>query len=528
MRWRRSTTVNPVPTTSFIVPETTEVSALLASLAGSCSLEEDGGRSVRRRHFDTFDWRLHAAGLTLAREDGRWELRPLDAADVVATEAVRGGPWPRFADDFPAEGDLRPRLRKLLKMRALLHLITLRGERRQWRLLNRDRKTVARLALETVTLEKPERPSQWQLLQVQGLRGYEEVATAAIEAASTAGLNAVEAPPLDEILRAADLDPEGYSSRFEAALDPSQSALEAAAIIGRTLLRTLVRNEAGVKADVDTEFLHDFRVAVRRTRSALTHFKGVFAPEALAPFGDDLRSLGRLTGPLRDLDVHLLDEARYRALIPADLQPGLDPLFARLRTERTGELHRVRRALGDPEYRRFVRAWQEFLDDPPPGPRAATPVGELVARRLHKRHRRVVRDGRAIGPDSPPEALHRLRIECKKLRYLLEFAASLYPPGEVAALIKRLKGLQDNLGEYNDLSVQHARLRDDLAAVRGRGRSIREQAAAIGGLITALDARQAVVRDEFAAAFAGFTTTAVNRSFKRLAAGPPSAQEGGP
>ena len=53
--------------------------------------------------------------------------------------------------------------------------------------------------------------------------------------------------------------------------------------IGRTRsLQTLRINEDGVRKDLDSEFLHDFRVAVRRTRSALSQIKGVF-PAAVPP-----------------------------------------------------------------------------------------------------------------------------------------------------------------------------------------------------------------------------------------------------
>ena len=56
------------------------------------------------------------------------------------------------------------------------------------------------------------------------------------------------------------------------------------------------------------------------------------------------------------------------------------------------------------------------------------------------------------------EDLHNLRIDCKKLRYLLEFFTSLFPKTQMKLLIKQLKQLQDNLGDFNDLSVQQARL----------------------------------------------------------------------
>ncbi len=502
--------------TWFLLPADLAAEDLLGQFAGSQELAEQPARSLRRRHLDSFDWRLHRAGLTLTRADGAWQLRDLAGPEVACSAPAAAGRWPRFAGEFPAGSELQHRLGKLLKMRAVVHLITVVGKEHLWHVLNRDRKTVLRIGLQILQLDRPARQESWRLLRLEPLRGYDDHAAAALRIAADHDLQPLSAPPLDLLLRAADLEPEGYSSKFVADLDPAQSALSAATEIASILLRTMRQNETGLKEDVDTEFLHDFRVAVRRTRSVLTHFKGVFDAEAVGPFRDQLRQLGRATGPLRDLDVYLLDEDRYRGLLPTDLRGGLDGLFDRLRQERATELRRLRRTLGSVEYRRFTGQWAAFLADPAAGPAAAEPVGDLVRARLRKRHRRVLRDGRAITPTSPPAALHALRIECKKLRYLLEFAASLYPPGEVEALIKHLKGLQDNLGEFNDLSVQHERLRASLDAITSRGRRGREEAAAIGGLITALDARQAQVREEFATAFARFTAARVRRRFAAI------------
>ena len=85
-------------------------------------------------------------------------------------------------------------------------------------------------------------------------------------------------------------------------------------------------NEAGVRAALDTEFLHDYRVAVRRTRSALSQLKGVFDPSRLAPFRKEFAWLGEVTGPLRDLDVYLLTLPDYRSELPVASRHDLDPL----------------------------------------------------------------------------------------------------------------------------------------------------------------------------------------------------------
>ena len=92
------------------------------------------------------------------------------------------------------------------------------------------------------------------------------------------------------------------------------SAREAVREVLQALLATIRLNESGVREDIDTEFLHDFRVAVRRTRSALSQVKGVFGGNRFEQFRDEFKWLGGLSGRLRDLDVYILSLPEYRAL----------------------------------------------------------------------------------------------------------------------------------------------------------------------------------------------------------------------
>ena len=94
-----------------------------------------------------------------------------------------------------------------------------------------------------------------------------------------------------------------------------------------------------------------------------------------------------------------------------------------------------------------------------------------------------------------------MRIECKKLRYLLEFFASLFNTDDITLLIKQLKRLQDNLGDFNDLYVQQEKLKDFLQNHVLQIKDSQQVAAAVGGLITGLYQRQIAVRAAFTQTF---------------------------
>jgi CHAD domain-containing protein len=130
--------------------------------------------------------------------------------------------------------------------------------------------------------------------------------------------------------------------------------------------------------------------------------------------------------------------------------------------------------------------------------------------------RRVLKEGRAIGDDSPHEALHELRKSCKKLRYLIEFFQSLYPEKELKPLLKALRRLLDNLGEFQDLEVQAHKLEGFAATMQQEGKVPLGTLLAIGALVADLLHRQARARAAFHDRFAAFDARDNRAEYRRL------------
>jgi inorganic triphosphatase YgiF len=68
----------------------------------------------------------------------------------------------------------------------------------------------------------------------------------------------------------------------------------------------------GVQQDLDTEFVHQARVATRRMRSALRLFREAIPESVAAYLGEELKWLGGMFGAVRDLDVFLLNLSRFK------------------------------------------------------------------------------------------------------------------------------------------------------------------------------------------------------------------------
>jgi CHAD domain-containing protein len=131
-------------------------------------------------------------------------------------------------------------------------------------------------------------------------------------------------------------------------------------------------------------------------------------------------------------------------------------------------------------------------------------------------YRRVRKEGKSINHDSHPEALHDLRKSCKKLRYLMEFFQSLYPKHEIKGLIKTLKVLLDNLGNFQDLAVQAEKLRDMAHTMADNKQANVDTLLAMGTLVGGLLERQHQARLEFARIFEHFDAEANREAYQTL------------
>jgi CHAD domain-containing protein len=473
---------------------------------------------------DTFDWRLWRKGIVLewigARREGRLRLREPGGCRIDFEVPVAAAP--RRPTDLPQAG-LRARLDRLVHPRVLLPVAEAGGRLARLDVLNADEKTVLRLELRDERVDPGgEGDARTQrLIQLLPVRGYVRALREAVHrlrAEFEAQHSAMD--PLLLALAARGRAPGDYSNKLDLCLDPGERADQALKRILLRLLEIIERNEPGVREDLDPEFLHDYRVAWRRTRSLLSQVKRVFPQDTLARFTEELRWLSAMTSPVRDMDVYLLEFDGYRASIDEALRPGLDPLHTLLEDEKRRTHAALVEALTSRRYERFKAEWRAFLQSPPSAyttlKNAARPVIQVASRRIWKVFRRVLAEGRAIDESSPPEDLHELRKSCKKLRYLLEAFSSLYPKAPMQASIRDLKRLQDNLGEYQDLAVHRAALLTFRKRLEDSPDHTELTDQAIDALIESFDRRALEVRKAFAERFAGFDSKPVRKRFRAL------------
>ncbi len=508
---------------SFLLDADADPDSVLGKLKSKFPLCEDGSEVKKQRFFDTFDHKLYGKGLFLSREGRRYVLGDTSSEKPEAELSYRGRGQPKFWWDFP-EGRLREKLRSCIDVRALLPLVSVERQINAYRVLNADEKTVSFLRLHEIrAIEGKGGNGKACVIAIEPVRGYEEDARRIAQYLSGLGLARAEDDILKISLESTGRAPGDYSSKINVTLEPDMAASDAVRKILLSLLDTIKMNVEGIVEDIDIEFLHDFRVAVRRTRSVLTLIKGVFPEKIQTRYKRDFAALGKKTNRLRDLDIYLLKKDQYAGMLPEELRPGLERLFAALQKERRQAHSEFVKYIDTASYRNVLESWEKFLNDPHkddlPAENAGMPVLELADKHIRKRYKKVLKLGRKINDDSPESDLHTLRIECKKLRYFLEFFESLFPEKEIKQVIKQLKGLQDNLGDYNDLHVQQESLKSYISGLHSGTESEKEIIASAGGLISQLYRRHEEIRSEFNKKFDEFSNKETGALFEKLFSG---------
>jgi len=308
---------------------------------------------------------------------------------------------------------------------------------------------------------------------------------------------------------------DAYPPKAHAPPQPDAQQSSALARMLLDLFAPLAQTEAAVREGRDPEALHDFRVALRRSRSALRRLRRLLPPEPCARFSSELRWLAEITSELRDLDVALEQYPSRIAPLGQDARKALAPYRAHLTKLRANARKRLLRALDSPRYRELLQGWPAFLAEPGAVP-GVPDLAPLAGRILKRLCRRVLRQGRAIGDDSPDEALHELRKSCKKLRYLLEFFRTLYPEKPVAGLLGKLKSLQDCLGAHQDAGVQQQKLREAGIELLASNKAGAETLLAMGQLIALQHRQKQMERERFHDLFEDFARKLESPKIKEL------------
>ncbi|MBE9639450.1 CHAD domain-containing protein [Salipiger mangrovisoli] len=472
---------------------------------------EEGTTAFQVR--DTFDQEIRHSGRLLIETETQIEVLGAEGRSL----AQPGVSAARFVAEF-AKGPVTSALSDLSPLRCLLPVGAGVLRRGVLALLDDEAKTQARALLLDLCVTEG---GAAIVVQLQGLRGYDKALLRLRGMVEAAGGTAFGEQPLYAGLFPGQPD---YRPKPQVPIGHDTEAFDAASDIIAAYLPVARANETGVIADHDTEFLHDYRIALRKIRSVLSLFRDVYDTALTDELKTRFSALMVPTGRLRDLDVYLLERERFYGMVPDSLHPGLDRMFALFAEERAAAQKSLAEHLRSPAYRKEITALVKLFGSGRKsgrrklarGDKAALPAYDFACRLIWKRYRKICAIAEGIDAETPDHEVHELRIHCKKLRYLMEFFAPLFPEAPFKRLIKPLKKLQDNLGLFNDCSVQQDSLQQVLGRLDGATPGDLQAAQSVGALIVVLHGRQLEERARVVGSFAAFNSAATRETFRDL------------
>jgi CHAD domain-containing protein len=470
--------------------------AELVAVAGVAAVPA-GETDQQDTYYDTEDWRLHRAGLSVrVRHKASGDEATLKSHAtgegmrdrLEISQAVR-----RRNGALPTSGPVGDYVKLLCGRHPLRELVETRTHRTKFD-LTVDGTRAGELALDDTRIPVDGgEPARILRVEVEVTGTSPERLEPFVERLRAAG-NLLPSPgtKLEAGLFVRGLEPPAPVDAGSTTVDPAGTIGEFAFAVLRRHYTAMLDHEPGTRLGADPEELHDMRVSIRRLRANLKLFS-----DALPARGERLRGeLGWIAaelGTVRDLDVQLERETEWAKLLGPPDDAGLEPLAAMLRGRRDVARRHLVRALDSRRYERLVASFADFLRRGPnrTQPGAARSAREALPDLVTTRHKRVRRCADRITKSSPAVDYHELRILVKRYRYALEAVGPVY--AGAGPVVKRLVALQDLLGAHQDADIGVITLRE----LASEGRLPPATLFAMGRLAERLDVEAADLRRRF-------------------------------
>lgn len=209
-------------------------------------------------------------------------------------------------------------------------------------------------------------------------------------------------------------------------------------------------NLHGALASNDPEFIHQFRVALRRLKSLIKACKPILPADFIKRWSETFSMLTDVSGATRDLDV--LRETILQPMLCSESESAIEPLMRRSLKECEQTRESAKAALTRLPHGVILLTFNRELHRL----NETTPCKALPAfarKQLNRLHARARRRLDAVLQNPSSAMVHRLRIAFKNLRYNNEFFAPLFAESANNNFNKTLSELQDELGFLHDLDV---------------------------------------------------------------------------
>ena len=510
----------------FLIRSNDQVDEVLATLDDLGYRKAEGGTGTHvDTYFDTPDFDIFRAGWTYrcrqrggqsslnlkscGHVDGQVFVREeieqsLPDARLSPMHALPPGPVQKYLEGIVDSRRSR-RLFRVASQRRVLALTTPGSEPSRIELdLDRTR----------ITAEKADEkaPGSFEFMELE--LELESGEAEAVDKLATAlfdrlGLTPAQFSKFDRGILAAGLSLKRFERKYdEPVITEADPFLDLVYLYFGRQLRRMKKFQPIAWEGLDPEGVHKMRVAIRRFRTILKAYRKLLGKKAVKPINKELRWLFKQLGEARDADVGEMAIRDFIASLPADAARAAAPYERHVRKRTVDAYSNLTAVFVSRRYRKLMRILEKLVDA---GPRKAMKaragdltVAEVAERDINKCANRMIKRGDRIIAESLVEKIHKLRIEAKHLRYLLDFF-SVAQPVRWKESIAELEKLQDLLGWHQDAIMSRERLEayHDSLPTAGEDCELR---LSIDRLISTENDRMESCRREFPVAWREFKT----------------------
>lgn len=202
----------------------------------------------------------------------------------------------------------------------------------------------------------------------------------------------------------------------------------------------------------DPENVHQLRICLRKLRSTLKLANPILKQRYRQRWQRRMRNASKQLDQARDFDVLLETLASHAAPDPA--------LQNRLNKQQQKAYARLKKDLGDGPFPRWRKLKKQLKQPQWVKQHCRQPqltLEQLASEQLERIYQKISQAYAQL-PELDMTALHRLRIDCKELRYACEFATPVLNIEHQEPFLTSLRVLQGHLGKLHDATVQQALL----------------------------------------------------------------------
>lgn len=237
-------------------------------------------------------------------------------------------------------------------------------------------------------------------------------------------------------------------------LDSLCSTEDALKIIFHHFYRNILFHKNSFLKNKDPEDIHQLRVNLRKTRVFLKEFGEFFNDDYQNRFENEIKTFMKKTNKKRELDVLLINLKNYKKDLPKSMKNSIDEFKKIVKNLMNIEDEKVLNLLSD-EFDEIDEIYKNlYLNDKIFNKKSDFAFVYTAFNIIKDKKKKIVNFSKKLHKKSKPKDFHKLRIEFKKFRYLLEIFSNFYEKKFISKPIKKLKKMQDILGNFQDIENQ--------------------------------------------------------------------------